>query len=294
MTNFRVGLNPLPWVLTASGFELSVPVLQNAFGEIRRTPFRGIHADPPAELDADGYARLLEEFGLVPAPGYFSANFADQDTAAVVEAAKRHAAVQATLGNTEVFLADRTAPARRQTPAVGVDADASRLQTVIDRIGAAAEAITAEGVRPALHPHVGTWVEIEPEVEAVLAGVPDTVLGFGPDTGHLTWAGMNAVAVMDRHADRIAAVHVKDVRLDQAKEANAADADYTGSTRGPHQVWTEPGRGDVDLVGALATLPSDFAGWVIVEVDVPEAPTNLESTEISARWVIDHYGTDVF
>ena len=87
MTNFRVGLNPLPWVLTASGFELSVPVLHNAFGEIRRTPFRGIHADPPAELDADGYARLLEEFGLVPAPGYFSANFADQDTEAVVEAA---------------------------------------------------------------------------------------------------------------------------------------------------------------------------------------------------------------
>lgn len=64
--------------------------------------------------------------------------------------------------------------------------------------------------------------------------------------------------------------------------------------RGPHQVWTEPGRGDVDLVGALATLQSDFAGWVIVEVDVPEAPTNLESTEISARWVIDHYGDDVF
>jgi inosose dehydratase len=174
------------------------------------------------------------------------------------------------------------------------DADASRLQTAIDRIGAAAEAITAEGVRPALHPHVGTWVEIEPEVDAVLAAVPGTVLGFGPDTGHLTWAGMDSVAVMDRHADRIAAVHLKDVRLDQAAEANAAGADYAGSTRGPNQVWTEPGRGDVDLVSALATLPSDFAGWVIVEVDVPEAPSNLESTQISARWVIDHYGQDVF
>jgi len=33
---------------------------------------------------------------------------------------------------------------------------------------------------------------------------------------------------------------------------------------------------------------------VIVEVDVPAAPTNLESTQISARWVIDHYGQDVF
>jgi inosose dehydratase len=33
---------------------------------------------------------------------------------------------------------------------------------------------------------------------------------------------------------------------------------------------------------------------VIVEVDVPEAPTNLESTQISAQWVADHYGSDVF
>lgn len=147
---------------------------------------------------------------------------------------------------------------------------------------------------PALHPHVGTWVEIEPEVDAVLAAVPDTILGFGPDTGHLTWAGMHAAAVMDRHADRIAAVHLKDVRLNQAAEANAAGADYTGSTRGPNQVWTEPGRSDVDLVNALARLPSDFAGWVIVEVDVPEAPSSLESTQISARWVIDHYGRDAF
>ena len=294
MTSFHVGLNPLPWVLTANGFDLSVSVLRSAFDEIRRTPFRGIHADPPAELDPDGYGQLLEEFGLVPAPGYFSASFADEDTETVAEAAKQHAAVQAALGNSEVFVADRTAPARRQTPAVGADADASRLQAVIDRVGAAAEAITAEGVRPALHPHVGTWIEIESEVEAVLAAVPDTVLGFGPDTGHLSWAGMDAVAVMNRHADRIAAVHLKDVRLDQAAEANAAGADYTGSTRGPHQVWTEPGRGDVDLVGALATLPADFAGWVIVEVDVPAAPSNLESTQISARWVIDHYGADVF
>jgi inosose dehydratase len=69
MTSFRVGLNPLPWVLTANGFDLSVPVLRDAFGEIQETPFRGIHADPPAGLDADGYARLLDEFGLVPAPG---------------------------------------------------------------------------------------------------------------------------------------------------------------------------------------------------------------------------------
>ena len=85
---FRFGLNPLPWVLTPDGFELSVPVLRRAFGEISQTPFVGIHADPPADLDADGYRELLAEYGLVPAPGYFSADFADEAGKTVVEAAK--------------------------------------------------------------------------------------------------------------------------------------------------------------------------------------------------------------
>jgi len=294
MPTYRVGLNPLPWVLTAAGFNLSVPVLRTAFAEIATTPFKGIHADPPAELDAAGYRELLAEFGLSPAPGYFSADFADTEPTELVEAAKRFARVQAELGNTEVFIAARGTAARQATPSVGADFDADTLQRVVDGLGRASEAITAEGVTPALHPHVGGPIEVEHEVRAALDGIPASVLSFGPDTGHLSWAGMDAVAVMGDYADRIAAVHLKDVHLDQAQAARDAGADYNQATREQFTVWTEPGRGDVDLLAALQKLPDGFAGWVIVEVDVPEAPTNLESTQISGRWVTEHLGADVF
>jgi inosose dehydratase len=50
----------------------------------------------------------------------------------------------------------------------------------------------------------------------------------------------------------------------------------------------------VDLLAALDTLPNSFAGWVIVEVDVPEASTNLESTQLSAAWVTEQLGAYVF
>jgi len=50
----------------------------------------------------------------------------------------------------------------------------------------------------------------------------------------------------------------------------------------------------VNLVGAIAALPASFAGWIVVEVDVPEAPTNLESTRISAAWIEEHLGADAF
>ena len=283
----RVGLNPLPWVLTPEGFNLSVPVLRTAFAEIATTPFKGIHADPPPGLNAADYRALLDEYGLEPAPGYFSADV-DIDTLDLVESAKKHAAIQAELGNTEVFLAATLTAERIAHPSIGYG-DVP-LQRIIDGIGAAAEAITSEGVTPALHPHVGSSIEVESEIRAVLDAVPASVLSFGPDTGHLAWAGTDPSAIMTEYADRIAAVHLKDVHLGQAQAARDADANYFEATVTKFTVWTEPGRGDVDLLAAVRTLPGDFTGWLVVEVDVPEADTNLASTELSARWVTDHLG----
>jgi inosose dehydratase len=290
----KISLNPLPWVLTSKGFELSVPVLRDAFSEIKSTPFKAIHADPPAGQSAVEYRALLAEYGLAPAPGYFSILFHETPIKEIVQAAKEHAVVQAELGNTEVFIAAALDKPRRTRPAIGADADSAVLSRVIDGLGAAAAAITAEGVRPVLHPHVGSRIEVEDEVHAALAGVEESILGFGPDTGHLTWAGMDAVKIMTQYSDRIGAMHLKDVHLDQVRASKAAGASYHESTREGFTVWTEPGRGDIDLDGAVGALPESFAGWIVVEVDVPEAPTNLESTQLSAAWVDKHLGADAF
>jgi inosose dehydratase len=290
----KIALNPLPWVLTERGFDLSVPVLRNAFAEIASTPFKAIQADPPGELTPSDYRALLADYGFVPAPGYFAASFHDTPLDQIAERAKRHAAIQAELGNTEVFLAADVAGVRVQQPARGANANADVLAKVVDGVGAAANAIVAEGVRPMLHPHVGSEIEVENEIDTVLKGVPESILGFGPDTGHLTWAGVDAAKIMSRYSARIGAMHLKDVHADQVKASKAAGASYHEATRGKFAVWTEPGRGDIDLPAALAMLPSSFNGWIVIEVDVPEAPTNLESTQISAAWIAKQFGPDAF
>jgi inosose dehydratase len=77
---------------------------------------------------------------------------------------------------------------------------------------------------------------------------------------------------MTRYSTRIGAMHLKDVHADQVSASKAAGASYHEATRGKFTVWTEPGRGDIDLLAALAALPNSFNGWMVVEVDVPEAP----------------------
>jgi inosose dehydratase len=161
-------------------------------------------------------------------------------------------------------------------PAVGHLADDERLRRFTDGMVAAAEVMQAEGVTAALHSHVGSWVETEDEVRAVLDWSEGSALAFGPDTGHLFWGGADPARIVRDYAARVACVHIKDV--DAAAAATAAEQgnDYRTATSVRH-VWTEPGRGDVDLDGVIAALPDGFDGWAVLEVDVPNLPTRVDS-----------------
>jgi inosose dehydratase len=286
MLSGKVAVNPLPWVLGPGGFDLSPATVTAAVAGIAAAGFTAMHADIPAGMDAARYRTLLSDHGVRPAPGYFSGDFEvpDAGVPALVDAARRHAGLQAELGLTEVFLASHLNPARVGAPAVGAGFDRARLELVIERIAVVAEAITAEGVIPCFHPHVGSWIETEREVRAVLESVDASILSFGPDTGHLLWAGMNPAAVITDYASRVRAVHLKDVHRPAAVRAREQGDDYQAATVTRH-VWTEPGRGDVDFGAVFAALPSSYDGWFVVEVDVPDLPTKEESTAQSARWV---------
>ncbi|MBP8533233.1 sugar phosphate isomerase/epimerase [Streptomyces sp. MK37H] len=279
-----IGINPLPWYLTADGLSLSREILPGVYREVREAGFDAVQADVPPGTTVADFRTLLDDHGLRAAPGYFSAAFEEPAT----EAARVHASQQAQLGLTEVFIAPFFAPERREHPAVGHAFDAGRLATITDNLGKACEVITAEGLRPCLHPHVGTWVETEQEIRTVLDAIDPVLLAFGPDTGHLHWAGVDPVALITEYADRVGAVHIKDVHTAAAR---ITDGDYAEATYGRH-VWTEPGHGDVDLAGAVAALPAGYDGWFVVEVDVPDQGDGPKgSAELSHRWVADHLAT---
>ena len=141
-----------------------------------------------------------------------------------------------------------------------------------------------EGVTAALHPHVGGWVETEHELRAVLDGVGPDLLAFGPDTGHMSWAGMDVPAVLRDYADRIVGVHLKDTFAAGIAAASADDLDYQTATE-PGRIWAEPGLGDVDLAACLAAFPADFAGDYMIEVDVPSLPLR-ECHQVAYDWAL--------
>jgi inosose dehydratase len=280
----RVAYNPLPWGMTPDGYDATrVPPLEEIAPLLLAAGFGAIQADVPEGRRAEDFAASLAAVGLAPAPGYFSAPFADPDRRAVtLERARRVASDQAALGLTEVFLADQRNAQRSARPGMGAAYERDRLERVTEHVAAAAEAITAEGVRPCLHPHVGTWIETAEEAEHVLACVPQEHLLLGPDSGHLAWAGADPAGFVRRHASRVGALHVKDLRLDVLAASRDGGWDFLDALF--RHVVTEPGRGGLDLSAMLDAVGPEFTGWVVVEVDVFDLPTAAESVAAAGAW----------
>ncbi|GAA1617287.1 sugar phosphate isomerase/epimerase family protein [Actinoplanes couchii] len=281
----RFGLNPLPWILGDMGYHLNADVIRTALRDAHAVGFRSMTIEIPAEMGTAEYRALFDQAGIGFAPGYFSAAFHDPaQHEAAIDGIRRHAEAHLELGVDTAFIADDLIPQRIATPAVGAGEDPRISAIIADGMAAAAEAAAQLGVRYGLHPHVGSLVETESETRAVLDRTRGSVLGFGPDTGHLRWAGATPEKVIADYADRVIALHVKDVNLNGREKALSTGADYMVATGG-HHVWTEPGRGSIDFAAVFAALPEDWSGWTILEVDVPHLPTPVESTRASFGWI---------
>jgi inosose dehydratase len=241
---------------------------------------------PPGVTTAE-YAEILGGHGLHPGPGYASLAWSDDpaERDQQIDAAAQIARSNVELGNPLVFLAmgmDRAAP-RVARAALGYLGSPERLQATLDYVTRAAERIAEAGGVAALHQHVGTWIETEAELRAVLDRTNPGVLGFGPDIGHISWAGADPAALIADYADRLAGVHVKDLHREVAALGRSGEWDYRRTVLAG--LWTEPGYGDVNIPGIMAALPSGFDGWFVLEVDRGSTPTPEESIDRCAAWL---------
>ena len=143
------------------------------------------------------------------------------------------------------------------------DLDDLHWATLLDNLDRITDAAQDQGLVATLHPHVGTMVESGSETDRVLAG---SRIGLCLDTGHLLIGGGDPVAVAQDHPDRIAHVHLKDVRLDLARQVRICQASYTDAVRAG--MYVPLGEGDVDVAAIVTALEdSGYAGWYVLEQD---------------------------
>ena len=109
---------------------------------------------------------------------------------------------------------------------------------------------------------------------------PVPTSGISPGRASTSWPGSAA------HADRISDLHVKDMDLSIAAAARQARTPYFDVMA--KRFFLEPGLGDIPIAEALASLPDDFSGDVIVEVDKPSMEP-FASARASWDWIAANY-----
>jgi inosose dehydratase len=137
----------------------------------------------------------------------------------------------------------------------------STLLANLDRIDAHAR---RRGVTAALHPHVGTVVERQPEIDRVLSG---SSVGVCADTGHLSVGGTDPLAFTQANASRVRHVHLKDVDNELAVRVRAGDLTFGEAVRAG--IFRPLGRGDIDIAALVGGLEgAGYSGWYVLEQDV--------------------------
>jgi inosose dehydratase len=264
---------------------------ESVLDDIHQAGYAGAPWGARNERTAAQIRELYAGYGLVAAPGYLGGDFweaSKQDEH--LATARKYASISAELGLTEVYVAaggfnQTTRAGRTRRQAVTnvaaddklTDAEFGVLTSTVQAIG---EVLLERGVRCCFHNHVGTFVETEDEIERLLAATDPEVVFLGPDTGHLAWAGVDVLEFSRRHKSRIKTMHLKDIDLAVQAEGHAAGWDY--STFEQHAIWAEIGEGGVDFATLFGILDSaGFGGWLIVETDVTQKSSPLESAKIS-------------
>lgn len=256
--------------------------------EIAQAGYDGAPASAPSLDAVDDTKRLFADAGLRPAPGYLGAAFWNADEAdAIVQRASEMAAIAQALGLTELYVAANLTPERRAVsghvrPEDALDsAGYGVMADTLNRVG---EATLQHGVRASFHNHVGSFIETRAEIDELFRRVDRSLVFHGPDIGHLAWAGDDVVAYMRDYIDDITTLHVKDI--DPAVLAEGVQQGWDYKTFSDHGIFTELGQGCVELPAVVEILrEANFEGWLIVETDVTQRPTALESATISRDYL---------
>jgi inosose dehydratase len=264
----RLGVSPIAWSnddLPELGGDTP---LDTCLAEASRAGFSGIELGNKFPRDPAVLRPLLEEHRLSLVSGWYSGRLLEHSVAEEMAAIEGHLQLLLAMGCAVMVYAETTgsvAGDRRRKlsnrPRLG-DRDWSdyggKLTDLADRV-------TPKGIRLAYHHHMGTIVETETEIDALMAATGDSA-GLLLDTGHLVFAGADPVAVARRYRHRINHVHCKDVRAGTLARVRAADASFLNAVI--EGVFTVPGDGSIDFGGVLAALAAaDYQGWLVVEAE---------------------------
>ena len=262
----RLGVNPIGWSnddMRELGRDIP---LEQCLREAREAGFEGIELGHKFPREADLLRAVLVEHGLSLVSGWYSSALLERSVEDELAALRPHLDLLRTLGSDTLIVAETsgaihgehgTALSKRP-----VLADAA-MRGWCEKLTKLGDAVAASSMRLAYHHHMGTIVQDEEDIDALMAYTGPAV-HLLLDTGHAAFAGADPIALARKYGARVAHVHCKDIRSDTRNRAVLEDWSFLHSVVAG--VFTVPGDGEIDFPAVLSAL-GDYSGWLVVEAE---------------------------
>jgi inosose dehydratase len=278
------GFDPLyTWVRT--------PSFSTMLDEMASSGYEGTEISYNFPADARLISQELARRSLKPAATFHAVNLRrPENYAAAQQSTLRVAERLRQLGSDTLILSDKPSPERIAVAGRASKADAldeSGWRAMSDGLNKLGAALARQNMRAVFHPHVGTYVETEDEIERLCETTDPALLKLCPDTGHLAYAGADPEAVFSRHRDRVGYVHLKDVDPNVLRQVRDERIDFVQGVR--LGMFVELGRGMVPIGRIVAALrDAGYRGWIIVEQDAPSSP--FDSAKANREYLRERFG----
>jgi len=273
--SIRFGVSPIAWVNDDMPELGGDTPLETILREAHEIGFEGIELGGKFPREPSALKAALSPYGLDLVGGWYSGSLLAQDADAEIAALQPHLALLKAMGST-VFVFAETSNALHGNRAAPLEST-PRLKSgewaqFGERMSHVAEYIAGQGLKFAYHHHLGTVVENQADVDAFVAATSPRV-GFTLDTGHAALGGVKGVDVIERHPERIAHVHCKDIRGAVHAQARRTGKSFLDGVLAG--MFTVPGDGSIDFGAVMNALQRiSYSGWIIIEAEQDPAIAN--------------------
>lgn len=281
----KIGINPISWSnddLPSLGGETPLEV---ALAEGKTIGYRGFELGNKFPRESKALAAVLAAHDLDLVSGWYSGRLARRSVTEEIAAVEPHLKLLADNG-AKVMVYGEVADSIQgssqplyKRPRFVHD---GQWREYADRLTAFAWHTLTHGVRLAYHHHMGAYVQSPSDVDRLMALTGDEV-GLLFDSGHISFAGGDAVAMLARHVRRVCHVHCKDVRPQVIAMAWNRNWSFLESVI--NGAFTVPGDGAVDFAALLALLQRNgYRGWLVVEAEQdPAVAPSYRCAELGYR-----------
>jgi inosose dehydratase len=135
-----------------------------------------------------------------------------------------------------------------------------------------------------VHPHLGSQLQSEHELEFVMSNTDPQYVGLVLDTGHFTMAGMDPLAKGKKYGKRVLEYHLKDTKPEDRGGTKHVPGPEADLMKDPY--FLPMGSGGVDFPGLIGYLYSiQWSGFLNVELDSSPFRPPKESAQITAKYI---------